>query len=404
MKVVQRLFTLVTALLAAAQFSHAQTWTQTSAPITNWMSIASSADGTRLLAAANGGPSYFTLPGPIYISTNSGVTWIQATNAPASTWGAVASSADGIKLFAAVGGFGSPSGIYASMDGGITWTQTSAPSNHWVSIASSADGTKLAALAQVFPPPDFYTSGDSGNTWKTNASPYDRWLAIASSTDGNKLLACGADTVVASTNSEDSWATNFAANLGGNDDLSSVAMSADGSRLLLAASDGVYLSTNSGVAWHKINAPPARLIASSAIGDKLVATSWVGYGTNVPIYMSTDFGTTWSTNLSSNNTNYWSSIAASADGNKLVAVANGFNGGGIWISYSTPSPRLNIALSNDLVISWIIPSTNFDLQQSSDLISWADVTNPPVLNFTNLQNEVTLSPSNSSGFYRLKTP
>jgi hypothetical protein len=32
------------------------------------------------------------------------------------------------------------------------------------------------------------------------------------------------------------------------------------------------------------------------------------------------------------------------------------------------------------------------------------VTNPPVLNLTNLQNQVTLPLSGGSGFYRLKTP
>jgi hypothetical protein len=51
-----------------------------------------------------------------------------------------------------------------------------------------------------------------------------------------------------------------------------------------------------------------------------------------------------------------------------------------------------------------VPSTNFVLQQSADLISWADLTNAPALNLTNLQNQVTLPPSNGSGFYRLKTP
>jgi hypothetical protein len=44
------------------------------------------------------------------------------------------------------------------------------------------------------------------------------------------------------------------------------------------------------------------------------------------------------------------------------------------------------------------------MQQSSDLGSWTDVTNPPVLNLTNLQNEVTLPMHAGSGFYRLKTP
>jgi hypothetical protein len=47
---------------------------------------------------------------------------------------------------------------------------------------------------------------------------------------------------------------------------------------------------------------------------------------------------------------------------------------------------------------------NFVLQQSSDLASWTDMTDTPALNLTNLQNEVVLSPTNGSGFYRLKTP
>jgi hypothetical protein len=85
---------------------------------------------------------------------------------------------------------------------------------------------------------------------------------------------------------------------------------------------------------------------------------------------------------------------------------SGYSGSGLsYTAQSVSAPELNLAPSfTNVALSWIIPSTNFVLQQSSDLISWADVTNAPVLNLTNLQNEVTLSPSNSSGFYRLKTP
>jgi len=43
------------------------------------------------------------------------------------------------------------------------------------------------------------------------------------------------------------------------------------------------------------------------------------------------------------------------------------------------------------------------LQQSADLSNWTDLTNSPVLNLTNLQEEVVLSPINGSGFFRLKT-
>jgi hypothetical protein len=87
----------------------------------------------------------------------------------------------------------------------------------------------------------------------------------------------------------------------------------------------------------------------------------------------------------------------------LAAAAYGH---GIWISQTTSSPKLNLTTSsNQLALSWIIPSTNFVLQQSSDLIAanWVTLTNTPALNFTNLNDEVRLSPANASGFFRLVT-
>jgi len=82
-------------------------------------------------------------------------------------------------------------------------------------------------------------------------------------------------------------------------------------------------------------------------------------------------------------------------------------GGLIYTWYSPPTPRLNLAPSNNsLVLSWLIPSTNFMLQQNSDLSTsnWTLIANPPVLNLTNLQNQVFLTPPASNNFYRLATP
>ena len=91
----------------------------------------------------------------------------------------------------------------------------------------------------------------------------------------------------------------------------------------------------------------------------------------------------------------------SADGNELIAsVGYPSSAGGIYVSQTTPSPVLNLSVS-DNVISWIIPSLDFTLQQSPDLSNWTDVTNPPVLNLTNLQNQVTLPPPNGNSFFRL---
>jgi len=79
----------------------------TSAPATNWTSIATSADGTRLVAAAGGLSGGYV--GPIYFSTNSGSTWT-ITDAPFINWTSVASSADGSRLVAA----SAYSGIYVA--------------------------------------------------------------------------------------------------------------------------------------------------------------------------------------------------------------------------------------------------------------------------------------------------
>jgi hypothetical protein len=97
----------------------------------NWSSVASSADGTKLVAVVNGGL--------IYLSHDSGATWTpRGSN---WSWSSVASSSDGTKLVAVVSG----GLIYTSTDSGATWTPQGS-NQAWRSVASSADGTKLVAV------------------------------------------------------------------------------------------------------------------------------------------------------------------------------------------------------------------------------------------------------------------
>src|SRR5437588_13003260 len=67
------------ALLAILPDALAQTWTQTSAPSARWTCVASSADGSKLVAVGD-------LPG-IYTSTNSGATWVQNSSGSSSYLG-----------------------------------------------------------------------------------------------------------------------------------------------------------------------------------------------------------------------------------------------------------------------------------------------------------------------------
>ena len=86
----------------------------------------------------------------LFISVNpaTGQTWA-LTGAPILNYvSSVASSADGTKLVEATS-TGSIGGICTSTNSGFTWTLTSAPYYNWQSVASSADGTFLVAVASA---------------------------------------------------------------------------------------------------------------------------------------------------------------------------------------------------------------------------------------------------------------
>src|SRR5215471_21676530 len=128
-------FAAIAATSLLLSSARAQTWTVTTAPTAyQWSSIASSADGSRLIAGS-------LVSRRVYTSTNSAATWI-SNNVPFIEWGAVASSADGTALIAA-----STSGpLYLSTNSGALWTTSNVPAYVWTSAASSADGKVLAIV------------------------------------------------------------------------------------------------------------------------------------------------------------------------------------------------------------------------------------------------------------------
>ncbi|MGA2656455.1 MAG: hypothetical protein ABSH34_02945 [Verrucomicrobiota bacterium] len=141
-----------------------------------WRCVASSADGTRLVAGVYGGQ--------VYTSKDSGATWTAQTTGANRNWWSVASSADGTKLVAVE----NPGLIYTSTDSGATWTaRMTGTQRNWLSVASSADGAKLAACVYNG---QIYTSADSGATWTAQLTDANRaWCAVASSADGTRLVA-----------------------------------------------------------------------------------------------------------------------------------------------------------------------------------------------------------------------
>lgn len=267
-------------------------------------------------------------------------------------------------------------------------------------------GDKLVAASQSF----IYTSADYGSTWVSNNVPIKTWERVVSSANGSTLFAYEIGyynsqlkgSIYASTNSGVTWAATSVPQ----EDWGCLACSADGTKVVAGPSQDLsfnaaplYFSSDSGVSWTSNTTVTGywNAIASSADGEKLVATS--AYS----IYTSTDGGITWTSNNAPQN--YWKCVGSCADGSKLAATSSVDGDQGLYISQSRPSPHLYITPSNGNVdVSWVVPSTNFVLQQSLGLISWSDVTNTPTLDLTDLRNQITLSTSNRIGFYRLASP
>lgn len=313
------------------------TWTAREAnpldPLQHWVSVASSADGSRLIAAGRVGDP-FSKSG-LYISTDSGVTWSIVTWSADTPnlfeiirgWTSVASSADGTTLAAA--SFGDMAAqllglIFISTDSGKTWAYGWAPSGDWSSVASSADGTKMVAAQEGY---DIYTSTDSGTTWTRCYAGGLPWISVATSADGNKLVAAASNNqIYRSTDSGVTWTPVAWTPRAPGGHWVSVASSADGNSLVAAVTDGqIYTSTDSGVTWTTRGERRRwTSVASSADGRCLIAAA------TDRVYTSTDSGVTW---IAHEGPRSWTSVASSADGGKLVAAEDG---GRIYTSESTP--------------------------------------------------------------------
>lgn len=282
-------------------------------PRRDWFSVASSADGSKLVAVAYGSQ--------IYTSTDSGATWTPRESN--RYWWSVASSADGSKLVAAEYG----GRIYTSIDSGVSWTAHESD-REWQAVASSADGSKLVALVYGG---QIYTSIDSGANWTAHESNRE-WFAVTSSADGSSLVAVVWNgQIYISSDSGVTWTARESKR-----DWQKVASSADGSKLVAVVRHGqVYTSNDGGANWtaRESNRYWAE-VASSFDGSKLLASTYGGR-----IYTSIDSGLSWTPRESDR---LWWSVASSADGSKLVALVSN---GQIYTSIASTTPGTSGSIS-----------------------------------------------------------
>jgi outer membrane protein OmpA-like peptidoglycan-associated protein len=326
-------------------------WSSHSAgALQSWNSISSSADGTHLAAVIRNGD--------IYTSTDSGAHWVDQASAGTRDWYSIASSSDGSRLAAtSVGG-----DIYTSTDFGNTWVDRPIPQstdyqsgnayNCWVGITSSSDGMYLAAIDNgCSDGGNIFTSADGGATWIDRSSQFGMgsysnkvWNNIVSSNDGMHLVATNTNSgnsVFFSGDGGASWSESTS--LPALNSISALASNSDGSRVLAlpAVNDlhygsgvahDVFLTTDFGKTWSNIGPSVAdhwNSVATSYDGSHIVLAASGGQ-----IYLSTDFAATWQTS-SSTSTLAWSALALSSDGELVTAAGTNTD---IWTRRSAPVP------------------------------------------------------------------
>ncbi len=285
-------------------------YTRASGGNLNWQAIASSSDGTKLIAGR--------WCGSIFTSGDSGVTWTAQTTSGYQCWRSVASNAMGTKLYAVTDGK-----IFSSTDSGITWgMKKTSVQGYWASIATNGLGDKVVAVENGG---DIWTSNDSGNTWidRTNSLGFKNWNSVASNALGDKLVAVdlGNGYIYTSTNYGVSWTTN--SNSSGQGYWYSVASDSTGLKLVAAYENSgyIYTSIDGGITWTTNSNSSGQKnwfsVSSSSDGIKLIAGA-----VNEYVYVSTDSGVTWTSNDNSSGPGYWGTVTSDSTGGHLAAANN----------------------------------------------------------------------------------
>ena len=344
-------------LLTLLDANAAQPWAACDLPGGGGAALASSADGTTLVAVSRIEGYFYSKGLPIFVSTDAGSSWI-TTSSLSNKWTSLTCSADGTRMAATAAPYRdvlyrSPfrfiddSGVFVSEDSGTTWTRTGAPTNNWTSIASSANGKTIVAASaptviriplvdaeaeeHLVGDGSIYRSLDSGATWARTAAPTYHWTSLACSADGRLLAALGSGGedsyfdrgpgwIYRSSDSGQTWTQSSAPY----EDWASVAISADGTLQLAVANaqrspvtqlefgGGLCISIDAGVTWTWTPTPPPGITwwRSSGIRCKADGRQW--FLNSDQTYTSRDSGRT------------WEAVGGQASATALVVSADGY--------------------------------------------------------------------------------
>ena len=371
------------------------TWNPVTGPTGNptgtlqWAGITSSSDGTQIAAS-----SYEE----VWLSSNSGVTWIRSTPNYAN-YRKIASSSDGSKLLLASS---NGSHLQRSTDTGTSWTILGGSVvQSWHQVASSANGQVLAAAG--LHGTALYISTDGGTNWSAKDSA--NWNGVAISDNGATIVAVAQSRAIyVSTDSGTTWSNRDTAR-----GWSDVSISNDGTKIIAAVGEGqIYKSVDTGTTWTVLSNSPSRkyipVACSSDCSTIVVGTNWEG------VYYSSDSGENWYSSLPfpvlggapvTAQIGWVNDVAISDDGAKAFASPYGQR---LYLSAKAapPAPTVETVTATGATtatVSFTAPRTN----GGSVITSYTATSNPGDVIGTVLQagsGTINVSGLNPSTAYR----
>ena len=339
----------VVTVLSINQATAASIWVDlTGVPSNEWTAIATSADGSKVVAALKNPDNIYT--SKIYSSSDSGATWTDRSGAGSDKWYQVAMSANGSTIIA-----GGESKFVVSTNSGANWSTIS---GYTSSVAMSSDGTKMARVSNGI----IYLSNDSGQNWARSSVP-SNFALVAYSGDGNLLIAATSDghlfTLTGLTWTERAPVPSNFTNNWSNIITDSTGSTIFVSRYQESTSGDLYKSTDSGATWSKQSNFPGQQMNSGqltcdATCAKIYANPYYipdGFnylGNAWGIWSSLDGGATWTQENVLNPHLYRGFvIAMSSNGKKIYASESTRNDGNRLLTYNAdylPSNNANFTL------------------------------------------------------------
>jgi hypothetical protein len=297
-------------------------------PLGDWQAVATNSDGSVITAAM--------YDGSIYVSLDSGNTWIE-TFSTSSRWFDIAMSSSGQYQLASTTSSGQ---CAQSFDYGLTWTYSYACSSSsssysfHVSMDYTGKYQGIASLTDSSTSDYFYISDSYGSTWSTqqkfSATTFFPYAITVSSTGQYILAANYYGNIYSSSNYGSSWSIGLIT-LGNivssNTQWTNLAYSEDvGVAMATSYTYGIFTSTDQGITWYQVYTGHFIDCAGNQDGSLWVATD------QYFVYVTSNSGSSWSkvSTLSSTSTFYYTALTMSSDSNVIAIAAYGKC---IFISY-----------------------------------------------------------------------